>query len=132
MALSRSTAYVAALSGYLVVIDVCSANDANRGGDDRHGGLRYRVLVRDNSLYAATSQNGLRVFDVTSPTLPIEMAYLDTGGTVRAMSLSQGQMTIADLSGGVSLAQEAYEVRGMVTDDAGVPQPGVHIRPATV
>ena len=128
VALSGSTAYVAALSGYLVVIDVSQPTMPTVVATINTAAWVYRVLVRDNSLYAAASQNGLRVFDVTSPTLPIEMAYLDTGGTVRAMSLSQGQIIIADLSGGVSLAQEAYEVRGMVTDHAGVPQPGVHIQ----
>ncbi len=82
----------------LQVIDVIGPDGADRGGPCPHPGLRLRGRgLADGYAYVGRlGVSGLRVIDVSDPTAPVEVGFVDTPGFAYAVAVAGGYAYVAD------------------------------------
>jgi hypothetical protein len=95
-------AYVA-IGSELAVLDISNSSNPVRVG---YVPLSYRVenlTVAGDSLYAATSFDGLRVIDVSDPAAPAEAGFYDTSGRALGVATAENYAYVAAGDGGLRI-----------------------------
>lgn len=66
-------------------------------------GIATALAVKNNMVFLADSEDGLRIIDVTNPANPIEIGFYDTAGSVQDVAVSGSLAYIADREQGLQL-----------------------------
>lgn len=68
-------------------------------------GFTYGLAISGNLALAADSSSGLRVIDITDPSTPAEVGFLDTPGTSQDVAVSGDLALVADGNTGLAIVR---------------------------
>jgi hypothetical protein len=132
VAVAAGFAYLGDGSGGLRVIDVSTPSTPaevsfleSPGAADAiavEGGHAY-VGFHDASDAPGTLQTGVRVYDVTDPSAPLEIGFVDTPGEATDIATSGGYAYVADSGGGLRVIDVSTPAAPLELGSVGTPGP---------
>ncbi|MBM3236794.1 hypothetical protein FJZ31_10930 [Candidatus Poribacteria bacterium] len=112
VAVEGDIAYIVA-GVYLLILDITDKSvPALLGSVQLPGMVYYGIAVSGGYAYIADGNTGLRVVDVSNPSIPIEKGYYDTPGYAYGVAIANNLIYVADDDGGMSILRfTAAELR---------------------
>lgn len=130
VAVNGSLLYVADEVSGLHVVDISDPASPRRIAFAGAGANQrlYQVKSLGDFVYVANWTAGLRIYDATQVTRPVEWARLDNTNFAVALALANRYIYVADSLGGLAIAQERFQISGAVRQTNGLPYAGVTMR----
>jgi len=96
-------AYVAALCGGLIVVDISDPSDMKEIGRCETRNVAKKIAKSGDYVFIADRASGLGTFDISDPENPKEISYLELRHDARGIDISGDKAYVADRDGGLAI-----------------------------
>lgn len=88
---------------HLLIADCTDLNNPIFKGKIKSPGVVKHIMVRDNILFTANGDSGLRIIDISNPSSPNEISSYENLGYAQALAIKDDYVYIADNTSGIQI-----------------------------